>query len=107
MEQGSYIVVLITAADIEEAGRISGALLEKRLAACVNTVPGVSSSFWWQGKPETASECLLIVKTKASSLPEIVESVKKTHSYEVPEVIALPIIGGNPDYLEWLEKEAA
>jgi periplasmic divalent cation tolerance protein len=68
-------------------------------------VPEVSSSFWWQGKPEQAQESLLIVKSQASALDEIVDLVKKHHSYDVPEIIALPIIGGNPDYLDWIGNE--
>ena len=66
---------------------------------------GVSSLFWWQGKVDSAEESLLIVKTKASLLNEIVAFVKEIHSYDVPEVIALPIVGGNPDYLKWIGEE--
>jgi len=68
-------------------------------------VPRVSSLFWWQDKLDSAQESLLIIKTKASLLPEIINLVKGVHSYEVPEIIALPIVGGNQDYLEWLDKE--
>jgi periplasmic divalent cation tolerance protein len=107
MQQDSHIVVFITAPDTDEAGKIAGILLEKRLAACVNTVPGVNSIFRWQGNLESEHEILLIVKSKASRFPEIIETVKQNHSYEVPEVIALPVIGGNEDYLDWLEKEVS
>jgi len=68
-------------------------------------VPGVSSLFWWQDKLDSAQESLLIVKTKASLLPEIISLVKGIHSYDIPEIIALPIVGGNQDYLEWIGKE--
>lgn len=68
-------------------------------------MPGISSRFWWQGKLESSEESLLIVKTRASALDEIVSLVKKHHGYDVPEVIALPIIGGNEDYLGWVGKE--
>ena len=98
------IVLFITTADIEEAQRIADLLVNKRKAACVNIVPRVNSLFWWQDKVEKAEESLLIVKSQASLLDQIVKMVKKHHSYDVPEVIALPIIGGNPDYLEWLAK---
>ena len=101
--QNDYIVVFITAGDSEEAGRIARRLLEERLAACVNTIGGVESKFWWKGKLDEAGEIALIVKTKASLLPDIIESVKKSHSYEVPEVIALPIVGGSREYLEWID----
>jgi periplasmic divalent cation tolerance protein len=98
-----YIVVFITAADAHEAERISRILLERKKAACVNILPGVNSSFWWQGKIESAKEILLIAKTKASLLEDLVAAVKSVHSYDVPEIIALPVIGGNPDYLKWLD----
>jgi periplasmic divalent cation tolerance protein len=99
------IVVFITAADAEEAQRIADALLKERKAACINIVPKISSRFWWQGKLDSAEESLLIVKTRASVLDEVVSLVKKHHGYDVPEVIALPIIGGSQDYLEWLGRE--
>jgi periplasmic divalent cation tolerance protein len=105
LEEFADIVVFITTANAEEAQRIADVLLNERKAACVNIVPGVSSFFWWQGKVDSAQESLLIVKTKASVLNQIVNLVKEHHSYDVPEIIALPIIGGNRDYLEWLGKE--
>jgi periplasmic divalent cation tolerance protein len=105
MEQPSYIVVFITTRDAEEAEKISKALVKRRLAACVNIVPEVNSRFWWKDKLEESKESLLIVKTKGSILPEIVKAVKKLHSYSVPEIIALPIVGGNQDYLDWIDSE--
>ena len=69
---------------------------------CVNIVSRVDSLFWWQGELDSAQESLLIVKTKASVLNQIVNLVKEHHSYDVPEIIALPIISGNQDYLEWI-----
>jgi periplasmic divalent cation tolerance protein len=99
------IVLLITTADAEEAQRIADVLLAERMAACVNIVPKVNSQFWWHGKVEKADESLLIVKSRAPLLSQIVKLVKKHHRYEVPEIIALPVVGGNPDYLEWLAKE--
>lgn len=105
MEELTYIVLFITASNGEEAHKIAEVLLNQRKVACVNIVPTVSSLFWWQDKLDSAQESLLIVKTKASLLPEIVNLVKGVHSYEVPEIIALPIVGGNQDYLEWIGKE--
>jgi periplasmic divalent cation tolerance protein len=104
MASDTYVVIFITASSETEARRISDVLLAQRKAACVNIIRAVDSSFWWQGKLESALESLLIVKTKASLVNEIVALVKENHSYTVPEIIALPIIAGNPDYLQWLEK---
>lgn len=105
MEEFAYIVLFITTGTDEEAHKIAEVLLNQRKVACVNIVPRVSSLFWWQDKLDSAQESLLIVKTKASLLPEIINLVKGVHSYEVPEIIALPIVGGNQDYLEWIGKE--
>jgi len=105
MKTADKIIVFITTESEEEAGKISELLLSKRKAACVNIVPKVNSHFWWQGKLDSARESLLIVKSKASVLPEIIELVKRVHSYSVPEIIALPIIGGSEDYLRWLDDE--
>jgi len=105
MEESACIVLFITTATAEEAQQISNVLLNQRKAACVNIMPNVTSLFWWQDKIESANENLLIVKTKASLLDEVVRLVIENHSYEIPEVIALPIIGGNQDYLEWIYKE--
>jgi len=97
------IIVLITAGSEEEAHKIAESLVKGKKAACVNIVPRVDSLFWWEDKLDSARESLLLVKTKASLFPEIVELVKRTHSYEVPEIIALPIIAGSEDYLKWLD----
>ena len=105
MEELTYVALFITTATAEEAQRISNVLLGQRMVACVNIVPRVSSFFWWQGKLDSAQESLLIIKTKASLLSEIVKLVREIHSYNVPEIIALPIVGGNQDYLEWIGKE--
>lgn len=104
MKDPAHIVVFITAADAEEARLIADVLLQQKKAACVNIVPGLSSLFWWRDKIDSAKESLLIVKTRASLLDEIVELVKEIHSYDNPEVIALPIVGGSDDYLEWLDE---
>jgi periplasmic divalent cation tolerance protein len=103
MKKADKVVVLITTSSEEEAHKIAGLLVNRRKAACVNIVPGVDSLFWWKDKLDSARESLLLVKTKASLFPEIVELVKRTHSYEVPEIIALPIIAGSEDYLKWLD----
>ncbi len=105
MEDRAHIVVFITTATAEEAQRIANILVSGRKAACVNIVPQVHSRFWWQGKIDSADEALLIVKTKAARLDEIIGLVKENHSYEVPEIVALPIVGGNRDYLKWIDNQ--
>ena len=105
MEEFTYIVLFITTATTNEAQRISKVLLEQRKVACVNIVPRVNSLFWWENKLDLAHESLLIAKTKASLLNEVIRVVREIHSYDIPEIIALPIIGGNQDYLEWIGKE--
>jgi len=103
--EGDKLVVFITASSEQEADNIARLLVEQRKAACVNIIPQVHSLFWWRGKIDSAEERLLIAKTRASLLPQVIELVKKTHSYEVPEIIALPIIGGNESYLRWIADE--
>ena len=103
MKKTDRIIVLITASSEEEAHNIAESLVNEKKAACVNIVPAVDSLFWWEDKLESAGESLLLVKTKVSLFPGIVELVKRTHSYEVPEIIALPIVTGSEDYLKWLD----
>lgn len=105
MKKQGEIVIFITTASADEAHRIADLLLNQRKVACVNIIPEVDSLFWWRGKLDSARENLLIIKTRASLLDEIVDLVKGVHSYEVPEIIALPIIGGNEDYLKWIGGE--
>ncbi|NLL89555.1 MAG: divalent-cation tolerance protein CutA [Dehalococcoidales bacterium] len=105
MTNSEYMVVLITAKDGEEAGFISKVLLEQKKAACINIIEGINSIYRWNGNIESASENLLIVKTRTALLDEIIRIVKEIHSYDVPEIIALPITGGSFDYLAWVGKE--
>lgn len=98
----SFIVIFITTSTFEEANKIANALLSKKKVACVNIIPIIHSFFWWQGKIDSADESLLIVKTKRELWDDVVKLVKTLHSYTVPEIIALPIIGGNEDYMKWI-----
>jgi periplasmic divalent cation tolerance protein len=98
-------IIYITADTDETARKITDGLLENRMAACVNIVPGLESHYWWQGKIETAQERLLIVKTRQELLADATALVKKLHPYSVPEVIAVPVTGGSPDYLRWVQDE--
>ena len=102
-----YIVVFITAKDADEANRIAEKLVEEKLAACVNIVSSIKSIFWWEGKVDRADEALLILKSQKNLLNKIIKTVKSLHSYTVPEVIALPVVGGNADYLKWVKASCA
>jgi len=105
MENRENVVIFITTGTDEEAQEVAKTLLNNRLAACVNIAPKINSLFWWNDTLDSAQENLLIVKSRASLLNEIVKLVKEVHSYETPEIVALPIIDGNPDYLDWISKE--
>jgi len=104
-EKEGFIAVHITTRDEAEARKLAGLLLAQKKAACVNIVPREDTLYRWQGKIESGTESLMIVKTRRSLLHDIIALVKANHSYQVPEVIALPIDGGSPDYLAWLEEE--
>ena len=98
----SYIAVFMTVSDEKEATKIVRNLLKDRLIACANIVGPVSSLFWWKGKIDKANEFLVIMKSRKNLFKKLSERVKELHSYEVPEVIALPVIEGLPSYLNWL-----
>jgi periplasmic divalent cation tolerance protein len=100
------IGAFVTASSLEEARAIGRGVLERRVAACVNILPGAESHYWWEGNLESAQECVLLFKTRRENLDALVDAVKSLHSYTVPEVIAFPIEGGNVDYLRWVEAEA-
>jgi periplasmic divalent cation tolerance protein len=103
MSVADFIVVLVTAKDRAEAEKISQSLLEEKLIACANIVSSVVSCFIWQGKIDKAEECLLIMKSRADLFPELLQQVKRLHSYEVPEILALPVALCSPDYLAWMQ----
>ena len=103
MKETGSIVILVTAGSEEEAHRIASLLIDKKKAACVNIIPGAYSLFRWKGKIDSARESLVLIKTRASLLSGIISLVKEIHSYEVPEIVALPIIGGSEEYLNWLD----
>ena len=96
------IVVLCTCADPAEADRIASAVVEGRFAACVNVLPPVRSVFRWEGNVETASEILLLIKTTAPRFPALRDAIRQIHSYDTPEIIALPIVQGSEEYLGWI-----
>ena len=103
----SASLVYITAADAEEAKALGRALVEARLAACANVLPGITPIYRWEGRIEEGTEVALIAKTRSELVERVVALVIERHSYDCPCVIALPITGGNPDYLAWIDTETA
>ncbi|MDP9171804.1 MAG: divalent-cation tolerance protein CutA [Acidobacteriota bacterium] len=101
------IVVLSSCGSPEEAERLARVLLEAKLAACVSVVMQKSSFYWWKDKIEVASEWLLIIKTKRELFDPVRLKLELSHSYSVPEVIALPIVDGSPSFLAWMDSELA
>lgn len=99
------IVVLITAPGEDDAAAISTALIEARLAACVNIIRDIRSLYRWQGKVEDGPEVLMVVKTRKELFADLAKKVKGLHRYTVPEIIALPVIDGLDEYLGWLRQE--
>jgi len=102
-----HIVILVTAKNKKEASQIALRLLESKLIACANIIDGVQSMFRWQGKIDSSKEVLLILKTKKSLFKKVSIKVKSIHSYQTPEIIALPIINGSADYLTWINASCA
>lgn len=100
-----YIQVVTTVPSKEEGEQIALALLEKRLVGCVQIVGPIESLYWWQGKIECSSEWLCVAKTERKLFTQIEETIKALHSYEVPEILAVPIVEGSESYLRWLEKQ--
>lgn len=96
------IVTLCTCPDNDTAEKIAKTLVEGKLAACVNILPGIKSVYQWQGKIETANEILLLIKSSAERYPDLEIAIRKHHPYEIPEIIALPIGHGLADYLDWI-----
>ena len=99
------VVVLSTCGSEDEAQRIARALVEKRLAACVNILPGVRSVYRWKNEIEDSQEVLLVIKTSRALCENVRSQIEKMHSYDLPEVLALPIVDGSQQYLEWLGRE--
>ena len=100
-----FILILVTASSEEEAKKIAFSLMEKRFAACINLVKDIESIYRWKGKISDEKEVLMLIKTRKKLYKSVEEEVKKIHSYEVPEIIALPIISGSKDYLYWMDSE--
>ncbi|MBI3453797.1 MAG: divalent-cation tolerance protein CutA [Rhodospirillales bacterium] len=102
-----FRTLYVTVGNIEEARRIGRALVEARLVACANLIPGVESVYWWQGEIAEDREVVLIAKTRADRVDVAIAKVKSMHSYAVPCVVALPILAGNRDYFDWIAQATA
>ncbi|MDI6891921.1 MAG: divalent-cation tolerance protein CutA [Actinomycetota bacterium] len=100
-----YSVVYITTSDIEEARRIAKTLVEKRLVACANIVPEIESLYWWEGKINREKEALIFVKTVREKVKNVIEEVKKLHSYEIPAIVSFDVSEGNKNFLDWISEE--
>ena len=96
------LLILTTTGTDSEAKKIAQMLVERRLAACVNIVPKIQSFYRWEGKPESAEEYLLIVKTTRDNETEVQAAIRELHSYDLPECISIPIEGGSSEYLKWI-----
>lgn len=98
-----YRLLLSACPDAASADRIATALVEEQLAACVTALPGARSVYRWQGAVEHADECVLLIKARAADYPALEQRLLALHPYDVPELLALPVLAGNPAYLAWLE----
>src|SRR5262249_42063205 len=96
-------IVLTTAGSVDEARKIAHALVERKLAACVNIVPQIESVYRWQGKVETASEWLLVIKTEVTAFDGVRSTIEALHSYEIPECIMLEVTNAGKEYLKWID----
>jgi periplasmic divalent cation tolerance protein len=101
------IIVLSTCGSEEEAARVAKTLVEARVAACVNILPKIRSVYRWKGAIEDATEWMLVIKSSRPLFPRLQTELRKVHSYEVPEILAIPVIEGSEDYLGWLDRELA
>ena len=108
MEHVTVVVLILTTVPaVSRADTIARSLVDERLAACVNVIPGLTSIYRWQGEREEASECLLVIKTDETRYAELERRVLELHPYTVPEVLALPVERGAPAYMEWLKDSVA
>ncbi len=101
----SAILVYMTAKDIDEAEKLGQALVSKRLAACVNIIPGMRSMYWWDGGVQREEEVVVLAKTRKELAQALTAEVKALHSYEVPCIVTMNIDGGDPDFLNWIAME--
>jgi periplasmic divalent cation tolerance protein len=104
MTANEHILVLCTCPSLSEADAVATALIEERLAACVNRLPGIKSLYRWEGRVTHDDEILLLIKTSADLFDRLEKTIKTLHPYETPEIIAVPIVAGSAEYLRWIEE---
>ncbi len=100
-----YIQIFTTTENKEDAEKIAKEVVEKRLAACAQVLGPIESTYWWEGEVEKAKEWLCIMKSRNDLFEKLEAAIKKIHPYDVPEILAVPVIAGNKSYLEWLDRE--
>lgn len=100
----THVIVLMTASSADEAERIAKALVEARLVACCNIIPQIRSIYRWQGSIHDEAEVMMVAKTRQDRLPDLIAKVRSIHSYDVPEIIATPIVAGLDAYLSWIDE---
>jgi len=103
--EGERVYIVFTTAPEADAERLARSLVESRLAACVNVVPGLKSLYWWKGNIEESGEYLLILKTAEKVLPDLIAKLREMHPYDLPEIIAVPVEAGLEEYLDWVRGE--
>ncbi|HKF18349.1 MAG TPA: divalent-cation tolerance protein CutA [Candidatus Dormibacteraeota bacterium] len=103
----NYVQVFTTTDSREKADRLAWSAVENRLAACAQVIGPMTSTYWWQGQIEAASEWLCVFKTTTVRCDQLSAHLRDQHTYETPEIVATPIVGGNPDYLSWIARETA
>lgn len=106
-ESQNILVVMVTAPNHEEAAKIADHAVRSRHAACATTIPMAQSTYWWEGQVVKEQEAVLFMKTTADKFPLLQDTIRKVHSYKVPEIIALPVSTGLPQYLEWVRTETS
>lgn len=99
-----YCMIFCTCTNQDEARKIAMHLLQTKLAACINILPEVESLYLWKGELETSVESKLLIKTQQEKVNDVISTIKLHHSYDVPEIQAVPVIAGNPDYFNWIDK---
>ena len=99
------IRVVLVSVPRDEAREMATAIVEERLAACINIVPRIDSVYWWDDKIETDTESLMIIKTTAARMQELIEYIEENHPYDLPEVLALPLVAGLAEYVAWIKEE--